>query len=1246
MTTTTKLFTVILIGFLLLLPMSSSVLLSEETFTNNLEESDSNSSLLDGESGTRASPSTRENFQIMSTTPVSMPEENASWIQDDWSGGPGQNLWTDASKYNSSENINDATSPGTLILGEGDGVEAWKQLPDGFGRRYRHRMVWNPTRSVFYTFGGVAGSNNVVNEFYEYNPANGVWTRKSNGPSARCSSMVVYDTVSDLLWVYGGRDRADPGGTEFNDMWSYDPSTNLWTQKSDGPGGRSEHAGVFNPLTREIIVYGGYTSSSANQYPSDQVFVYETQNDNWVMKKRYTMRYYHSAVWNPITNTMFCAAGALRWSGGGFTYINELNEYFPTTDTWVNRTPVGDRVRAIMVWDTLNNKLLLHGGGEANLVDVWAYDHNTDVWTRKLDSPASARDKSTGAWDSVRNELVTFGGTIGNSRTDEVYVYSPNATSYEPSGELTSSVFDAGRKVNPKTVSFNLTKPLPPGLGTQPVKIQIAGSEASAEDADSFIGPNGFTSSDFNQETGQATPSKLDGSRYLAYNVELSTGNELYTPELNWVKIDYYTYPGTYAFISTINITNTNELPLRFVNWTSTEPGGTSIEISFRQSYSDDLSSKAWEKVSKGQKTFTYKGGMFFQYKVDMTTTDGSITPILDSITFTFNQKPGKPEIVTPVNNSWVGDSRPELSWLFTDPDAGDHQSAFDIQIATEDTFTLLKYTDTVDQVNTTFKIAESLDDGTYFYMIRTSDNYGSIGPWSDMYTLKIDTKKPDAPLIDCSSHPLESVWYSTDRIVLDWNEPKDIGGIDGFGYVLDRFAETIPPENLSMTIDEYNLKHTGGNTSALVYDNVDDGIWYFHLRAEDSLGIWSDTSTIMIRIDTEPPLITDLTPTNATAGDELKFKFVMNDTGSGIDIASITWKYPSEIDYRFDELLFDDMMNWFVLLHVVEFTSDAYIEYYVSVNDLAEPSNEIRYPSSGINKIDIVDNIPPEIVEIPGDINHNRYNNLEITVKVTDNVGVSDVQIFLNDQSTGLTMKDAGLGKFSISIDRVELLEHAGYGGDDIILYKVKAWDFQNNVDTAPTSENFRITLLDIEDDDGGKDDKSTEDKGLSRQFLINIILMIVIIVVVALVLFMFIKKQSKKMDEDRHKLRMAIADVSEAAASSSPSLAAPPAGTQPSAGLQGQGQAPSIDVPFTPAGYLPPASTGPPSQADLAQQQADIQAMDQVGQMAPAESTPEPGVMQSEPAPGETVRSDVTKDKKVKIGDDLSISLPGESK
>jgi hypothetical protein len=1183
------------------------------------------------EGGTRGEPAARTNYEIQVTSPVSMPEVNGTWRQDDWSGGPGQDTWSNETKFSSSDNLNYSTVDGHLELAPGGPeFDAWKQLNDGPTPRQYHEMVYAPSRDVFYSFAGQTAWNVLTNDLLEYNPANDTWRQigTSGAPTARLDPVVVWDSVNDLLWVFGG--RGSSWNSHYDDLWQYNPATDTWFERTKTPTGRYSSTGVFNPITSEIIIYGGIDDTFSD--PSDQVWLYNTSSHTWNQGFNFTARYWHSGVWCPKTNSMFVYGG---YSGG---YITTICEYDPFTKSWQNYTGIGNGVKSIMAYDTLNEKVILYGRADPSPTnETWYFDPITHNWEQKLNSPAAASDSGSGNWDPVRNQFIAYGGAWGSTFYDEVYAYFPNTTGFAPSSSLISSVFEPGHRLNLRTVKFEVTN-LHPNIGNNPVRIKLAGSDVSAADADTFIGPSGSQGSYFYESSGQATPASLDGSKYLAYKLELTTESQMYTPHFNWIEIDYYTYPNTYVFISNIHSLPTDlGLPLRYINWTGAEPAGTELEVSIRQSVnSHDIDTKAWEQVSNDQSIFGYRSGKYIQYKAVLTTAEPGYTPVMETIKLRFDLAPNAPELTSPLNNTWVGDSKPVLEWNFSDPDGGDYQTEFDIMIGSDEAFTSILYTISVKDDNTSLRITEPLSDGTYFWKVRTSDNYGSWGEWSTPSVLKIDTEKPEKPVLECFSHPLEYVWYNNDRPTFDWYEPYDVSGIGGYSHSLDQDPEAEPSENISVTVDEFELKH-GKSTSqgVVLYDKIEEGLWYFHVRAVDSLGSWSDTATRTVRIDTSAPTVTDLTPLTVSADDELKFRFNISDSASGIKLATISWRYPSEVDYRFDELILDNTTGEHILTHTLEPTSDSYIEYYVTVTDFTEPANEIRYPSSSLKKVSIIDPLPPKIVETPGNIVHNRFNNLEITVRVTDNVGIYDVKVFFNDQSNGRSLDSIGSNKYSITIDRVEFTELAGYAGDDLILYRVQAWDFNNNTAAAPVTGNYNVTLFDLDKTDGD-DKKDSDDKGFSSALMFNIIIMVVIIAVVAVVLFFFIKKQKKDIGEDRHKLRMAIADAQDAAsAGGAPagSLETAPAvpGAPEVAGLPPAAQQ-------APAGYLPEAPQPAPVPTEYDPYQ-------QAGLMTDPALEPQPTPTPEQPPVPEPAPEEPKQESKVDVGDGLSISLPGKT-
>ena len=131
-------------------------------------------------------------------------------------------------------------------------------------------------------------------------------------------------------------------------------------------------------------------------------------------------------------------------------------------------------------------------------------------------------------------------------------------------------------------------------------------------------------------------------------------------------------------------------------------------------------------------------------------------------------------------------------------------------------------------------------------------------------------TKIPFPPEISSLTHPQEEEWYNNSNLQFQWKLTPDIIGVS---FVLDRQSDTVPDQ-----VSE-------GRFRSKVYEKIDDGIWYFHLRLENKIG-WSETSHRKIKIDTQPPYPFEVIIDNAgdLTNPNPKLYFETKDDTSGIN--------------------------------------------------------------------------------------------------------------------------------------------------------------------------------------------------------------------------------------------------------------------------------------------------------------------------------------------------------------------------
>lgn len=98
--------------------------------------------------------------------------------------------------------------------------------------------------------------------------------------------------------------------------------------------------------------------------------------------------------------------------------------------------------------------------------------------------------------------------------------------------------------------------------------------------------------------------------------------------------------------------------------------------------------------------------------------------------------------------------------------------------------------------------------------------------------------KAPEGAVVFSETHPFQDRWYNNNSPVISWERSPDA---DGYSIVLDNKPFTIPESKITTTEGTY------------AYENLDDGLWYFHIKTNKNK-VWGATTHFLMRIDTTPP--------------------------------------------------------------------------------------------------------------------------------------------------------------------------------------------------------------------------------------------------------------------------------------------------------------------------------------------------------------------------------------------------------
>ena len=131
-------------------------------------------------------------------------------------------------------------------------------------------------------FGGHAISG-VTNDLWSYHYKNDSWVaiKTINQPSVRYWYTMNYDSVNDLMVVFGGRESEYVGDNYLkNETWTFNPRTNIWNQISSKncPSSRTSAYTVFDPNENKTILFGGMTSFSPLT-ANNEIWIF--QNGQW-----------------------------------------------------------------------------------------------------------------------------------------------------------------------------------------------------------------------------------------------------------------------------------------------------------------------------------------------------------------------------------------------------------------------------------------------------------------------------------------------------------------------------------------------------------------------------------------------------------------------------------------------------------------------------------------------------------------------------------------------------------------------------------------------------------------------------------------------------------------------------------------------------------------------------------------------------------------------------------------------------
>ena len=211
------------------------------------------------------------------------------------------------------------------------------------------------------------------------------------GSTFRCDNMGAANDTH--LFVFGGC-LDNNTATTLNDLWAFDAVAGTFAQRHNGtvstaPHARGRAAVAWNPLTQKLVVYGGDNRNTgplpANTYLGD-IWEYDPATNTWAdvtpaSGPQPTPRRWASMAFEPVLGGMLMFGGD---TGAGALAVNNETWLF-LGGQWIQFTPSiappARRMASLMTRPDFHDVILV-GGDDSTLLNGFTepYRH-LDVWT-------------------------------------------------------------------------------------------------------------------------------------------------------------------------------------------------------------------------------------------------------------------------------------------------------------------------------------------------------------------------------------------------------------------------------------------------------------------------------------------------------------------------------------------------------------------------------------------------------------------------------------------------------------------------------------------------------------------------------------------------------------------------------------------------------------------------------------------------------------------------------------------------
>lgn len=302
----------------------------------------------------------------------------------------------------------------TLCLSFLSNANQWIQKAD-LGGSVRFGAFSFSIGNVGYMGGGYANGSN-YSDFWQYDPSVDIWTQKSSYPIAvRAAGSFA---INGKGYVVCGRTSST-----IADVNEYDPLTNVWTAKASFPGVPVYGGAGFSIGNKGYYGIGNGGSATGPYYTA--FYELDPALNTWQQKAVFPGMSRYGTFGISFSGLGFVGFGMNESSG---LLFNDWWEYNPINNSWTVKASVPAIGRSYPAGFSAGNKVYVGTGRNNSLFlnDFYGYDPLNDAWSVKQSYSGGP------AWVSAAfaiNDTGYFGtGYDGVNYLRDFWQYLPDST--------------------------------------------------------------------------------------------------------------------------------------------------------------------------------------------------------------------------------------------------------------------------------------------------------------------------------------------------------------------------------------------------------------------------------------------------------------------------------------------------------------------------------------------------------------------------------------------------------------------------------------------------------------------------------------------------------------------------------------------------------------------------------------------------------------------------------------------------